>query len=352
MSITATAALAANVTLRTAPGGSILAVVDGNDIRPHAGGPRLLFVDGSHIRPAPGGMPILFADGSDVRPEPGGPRLAFWDDNTLRRTPGGEILLVVDGSDIRPHAGGPRLAFLDGGTPGIAHLTALLHHWRASLFQPSAEELKAAEDAIREGEAWDDEQANPATEAGSYRSMSGGGAWKANTLEVQWTGGYYAMKTDAGITLIGQKYEDSGYRVAGAMGKGAYRAGIFRHKDGSYTGTWLSEPGQASASQTKDSWQAEAKNTVDAPVPSTAAGMLTFVDTRQSLNGQGHIYTVRSENGDEGVAYTFGNNAVGHGIVIVLGAEVGVYDFQTSGAMLNGDYYAGPSNTGFFMVTK
>lgn len=348
----AVAALAANVSLRPAPGGSIIAVVDGNDIRPNAGGPRLLYVDGSNIRPAPGAAPILYVDGSDVRKNPGGPRLAFWDGRTLRRTPGGKILLVVDGSDIRPQAGGARLAYLDGGAPGTAHLTALLFQWRASLFQPSAAELKAAEDAIKEGQAWDAAQGNPANEAGSYKPMGGGGPWKAKTLEVKWTGGYYAMKTDAGVTLIGRKYEDSGWRVVGAIGKGAYRAGIFQNKNGAYAGSWLTEPGQPAAAQTRETWQLPGKNTIDAPIVSASTGKLTFVDTKKSLNGQGHIYAVTSDKGQKGYAYTFGNDAVGHGMVIVLGAEVGVYDFQTDGAMLNGDYFAGPSNTGFFMVTK
>lgn len=319
-------------TLRTAPGGSILGVVDGDDIRLSFGGARLLSVDGSDIRPTPGGERILHVDGSDVRCEPGGPRLAYWDDRTLRRTPGGEILLVVDGDDIRPEAGGPRLAYLDGGDPGTEHLTALLHHWRPSLFELSDEELQAAQEAIEEGQAWDDEQADPATEAGSYRAMSGGGAWKANNLEVQWTGTHYEMRTDGGVSMIGHKYSDSGWRVVGAMGKGAYRAGVFHLKNGEYAGVWQPDG-------TSESW----------PEDATKAGKLTLVDTNQSLNGQGRIYAVTSDHGGSGFAYTFG---VGLGMVIVLGAEVGVFDFQSSGSMLNGDYYAGGSNTGYFMVAK
>jgi hypothetical protein len=241
--------------VRPEPGGKVLAFIDGKDIRNAPGGKRLLFIDEQTIRPEPGGKRLLFVDGSDVRPEPGGLRLAFWDGPTLRRGPGGKILLVVDGSDIRPEAGGKRIYFLDGPSPSRVQLTAVLSHISPDLFKLSKAEEEAAKNAISEGEAWTRAQANPQNEDGKYMQLAASGPLKeAGGCTVKWAGNRYDIKFEKdGLTGLGFKMQDSGWHVVGVLGKGDYTAGIFAHKDGSYSGRWFPQSG--AGAQTPDSWK-------------------------------------------------------------------------------------------------
>lgn len=141
--------LAAQTTLRDAPGGKRLLFVDGDDIRPEPGGKRLLFVDGDDIRPAPGGVRLLFVDGDDVRPEPGGIRLAFLDGKELRREPGGKVLLHIDHPDIRTVFGGKRLMFIDGEPLTKPQLVAALYHLKPELFKLTDDEIAKKKAAMK-----------------------------------------------------------------------------------------------------------------------------------------------------------------------------------------------------------
>jgi hypothetical protein len=333
--------------IRPAPGGKVLAFIDGNDLRTAAGGKRILFIDGDAIRPEPGGKRLLFVDGSHVRPEPGGTRLAYWDGPTLRRGPGGKILLVVDGTDIRPEAGGKRLYFLDGPAPSRAQITAALFHIQPELFKLTKAEEEAAKNAISEGEAWTRAQSKPENENGKYSQMTASGPLKAHGgCTVKWSTNHYDLAFEnGGLTGIGFKMEDSGWHVVGGLGKGAVTVGIFAYKDNAYSGSWFAQPG---AKPTADKWTVASAATGEF---ASKIGKLTFTDTGDNLAGNGKLHTVGG--GKKGVAYKCGNDAVGHFLVIVVGGESpAVFDFKTDGGMLVGDYFGGSDLTGYFTLSK
>ena len=335
----------AQIYVRKEPGSKILLFVDGDDIRPDAGGKRLLFIDGDDFRPAPGGKRLMTLDGEDLRPEPGGLRLATWDGVNLRRTPGGKILCVLDGSDIRPEAGGKRLFFLDGPEPSRAQLTAVLALLAPELLKPSAKELDAAENAIKEGQAWTNAQAKPQNQDGSYRKLGASGPLdSAEGFELKWNNNHYDLKFEKnGLTGIGFKMEESGWRVVVGFGKDC-TIGIFAFKSGTYSGTWFSKTN--GKTQQDDSWKtdAEAEGKFNSKL-----GKLTLKDAGEQLGYHNKLRLVTGD-GEKGVAYKCGNEGLGHFLLIVLGEEAMVADFEDKGGLLNGDYFGSPEAKGFFNV--
>jgi hypothetical protein len=335
--------------VRPAPGGKVLAFIDGNDLRAAPGGKRLLFIDGENIRPEPGGKRLLFLDGSNVRPEPGGTRLAFWDGWTLRRGPGGKILLVVDGPDIRPEAGGKRLYFLDGPAPSRAQITTALFHVQPDLFKLTKAEEAAAKAAISEGEAWDIAQSQPENQNGKYSQITASGPLKSyGGCTVKWSTNHYDIAFDkGGPSGVGFKLADGAGRLVGGMGKGEFTVGLFAYKEGTYSGSWFAQPG---AKATGDKWTTAVAATGDF---GSKMGKLTLSDTGEQLAGMGKLHTVASDKAKKGVAFKCGNDAIGHFLVIVLGGESPVvFDFKTDSGMLVGDYYGGSDLTGYFTLNK
>lgn len=347
-----TSALAAGTDIRPEPGGKRLLFVDNQDIRKEPGGKRLLFVDGDSLRAEPGGPRLLYFDGSDVRPEPGGIRIAAWDGPTLRRWPGGKILLVVDGRDIRPEAGGKRLLFIDGAELTREQVSAVLYQLKPEVFKLSAEEKKFAEDAIKEGQAYDAAQIAPERENGDYSPINGTGPWgeKAGGVSLKWTGNHYAMKFQKqGLVGAGLKVEDSGYKVIGGVGKGKFTTGIFRFKNDAWTGSWIAAPGTDPKSQQPDTWKTGEEADGDF---ASKVGKLTFKATEEKLDGEGEIREVTSDKGAKGYAFRFGNKAVGFTLIFALGPEAGVFHFKSDGGGMVGDYYAGGETKGYFNLTK
>jgi hypothetical protein len=259
--------------------------------------------------------------------------------------------LVVDGQDLRPEAGGKRLAFLDGEVPDRPHLTALLYQWQGELFKPSAEELESAKKAVDEGAAWTAAQGKPENEVGHYSQMTAAGPFKSTgDLDVRWVVNHYELKfAKGGVTGVGLKAEDSGYHMIGGLGTGEYTVGLFRfdEKAGGYTGLWLN-PGGKEAPR-KDIWKTvvAAEGTFG-----SARGKIALDESIGSLNGDGKVHPVKTDQGASGFAYRFGNDAVGHGFVFVLGANVAVFDFKSDGGNLVGDYNGGSELTGYLTLSK
>lgn len=335
----------AQTEIRNTPSGKVLLFIDGDDLRPAAGGKRLLFVDGDDIRPKPGGERLLFLDGDDIRPAPGGIRLATWDGDTLRRTPAGKILLVVEDKEIRPTAGGKLLYYLDGPTPSRAQLTAALSLLKPELFKPSAGETDAAENAIKEGQAWTAAQAKPQNDDGSYRKLAASGPMDAvEGFDLKWSGNHYAIKFQKSDLIgVGFKTEDSGWHIVGGCGQPDSTIGIFGYKDGTYSGTWFSKAG--GKQQKDDSWKtdpgAEGKF-------ASKIGALTLADAGEQLGYRNKLRLVTQDGKPAGVAYKCGNPGLGDFLVIVVGGDAKVFDFENRGGSLTGEYYGGPDAKGFF----
>jgi hypothetical protein len=338
----------AQITIRNAPGGKVLLYIDGSDLRPDAGGKRLLFIDGDDLRPAPGGKRLLFLDGDDVRPAPGGIRLATWDGSTLRRTPGGKILMVIEGSDVRPVAGGKRIYFLDGPQPSQAQITAALFQLQPDLFKPTSQEVDAATNAIKEGQAWTTAQAQPKNEDGSYRKLGASGPLEsAAGFDMKWSGNHYELKFQKSDLMgVGFKMEDSGWRIVGAFGKPDCTVGIFAFKSGSYSGSWFGKPG---SKEQNDTWKADAQAVGKF---SSKVGNLTLADAGEQLGYRNKLRLVTADGGKKGVAYKCGNDGLGHFLVIVVGTDAMVFDFESKGGSFTGDYFGGPAAKGFFNLTN
>lgn len=321
--------------------------IDGKYIRPSAGGSTVLYIDDDIIRDAPGGTRLLYLDNDDVRPEPGGVRLAYWDGNTLRRTPGGTILLRLDGYDIR-NAQGEKMVSLEAGNYSQIQITAALYYLNPAIFKPSDADMAAAKAAIAEGQAWDAQQATAENENGSYELITSSGSYQGlGKCDLKWTGDHYAMTfANNGMSGVAIKRDDSGYRLTGAMGKGSYTTGIFKHKNGAYHGSWYNNPKTGAIGND----QISANPNEVSSLQSSTAGTLSFTKTQQQLNYQGVMYDVSSSKGMKGKAYEIGNEANGYVLVVVLGDEFALIDAELNGGFV-GDY-AGNKAAGYLNYIK
>lgn len=322
--------------------------IDGNDIRTSAGGSRVLYIDGNDIRPNPGGNRLLFLDGSDVRPEPGGARLAFWDGSTLRRTPGGNIVLKIDGNTVR-NANGEKMFTFESGNYSQVQITAALYHLNPNIFKPSAEELAAAQAAIAEGQAWDNEQASNTHENGNYELIHAMEDYKtAGDCSIKWQGSRYVVALGNGEQGVAIKRDDSGYRLTGVLGKGNCLMGIFSGKGNAYKGAWYQSP---TANPQSETYNAVAQQISDTPFNSSQAGTLTFTPSEKTLEYEGKVYEVSSSNGQTGLAYEVGYQRLGYCLVIVLGEHVALHNLKIEGDMISGEI-VGNNAKGFVLYNR
>lgn len=324
--------------------------VDGNDIRTAAGGTRVLYLDGNTLRTTPGGERLLFIDGDNVRPEPSGSRLAFWDGNTLRRKPAGAILVKIDGNTIR-NAKDEKLITVDNlNSFSKNQLTAALYYLNPNIFKPDAAEMADIQADAAEGQAWDAEQASSDHENGTYFLIHSLDDYKnAGDCTIKWQNGKYVLNIAStqqqGIAV---KRDDFGYRLTGAFGKGNTTIGVFKHNGQAYSGTWYntSNPATKNENYTTE-FQQVTKNAFN----SALVGKLTFADSEKKVEYEGKVYEVSNTEGKAGLAYEVGNPSSGYCLVIVLGADVALYNLKVEGDMISGEI-TGNKAKGFVLYQK
>lgn len=347
--------MSAKTTVRPDPASTkTLLYVEGDAVFTESGGKRLFTIDkDGFISEAAGGKRLIYVGDGDVRRESeGGLRLAVWDGPELRRTPGGPRLALADshdrhGQEIRPEPGFKRFFYLEGDELNPAQLTAVMLKLKPELFTLTKAEEKAAADAIKEGGDWTERQAAPQAQVGTFQTMTGSGPWMRKKFTMSWGNEHFHVQSKDGDVLNGAaiKFSSSGEHLIGAMGPGICQFGLFKYKNGKYSGRWIQQLGSAKADT--DSW----KTAIAAEGAfASKLGNLKLEKVDLLFQDDSTVLSVEGDKGQKGFALRYGNEANGGGLIVVLGAGGGVFYFDASGAMLNGEYYAGPDQEGRLMM--